>query len=120
MKAKIIYNPDCSKSRTALEQLEQVNAVDIDVINYLETPPSEAFLKHICQLLNCHPKAITRINDCDKAGLPSDQDNDQAWLSWLAHHIEYLQRPIIIIDDRHAIIARPPHDLVQFLQQLKN
>lgn len=50
-KATLIYNPDCSKSRKAIEILEE-RGVDFDRIDYLPDGLKEKLLLHLPKLLN--------------------------------------------------------------------
>ena len=40
MKATIYHNPRCSKSREALAILNEAPDLQVDVVEYLKTPPS--------------------------------------------------------------------------------
>ena len=54
MKAKIFHNPRCSKSRQTLALLLD-NDIEIEVINYLKTPPNHKTLQNILKMLGMDP-----------------------------------------------------------------
>ncbi|MDY0136657.1 MAG: hypothetical protein RBS36_05740 [Thiomicrospira sp.] len=116
---QILYNPNCSKSRQALADLQQYKDFNIDVIDYKQAPPDAVRLAQIVEMLDVDTKALIRTEDSD---FPKDVactlNNQQACLSWLAQHIDYLQRPIVILNNQHAIIARPPADLHAFIRSV--
>lgn len=45
MKASIWHNPRCSKSREALAILQATPGVEVEIVDYLKTPPSRAELE---------------------------------------------------------------------------
>ena len=47
---KIWHNPRCSKSRNAVELLDE-KGVDAEIVKYLDTPPSKEELEHITNLV---------------------------------------------------------------------
>ena len=56
---KIYHNPDCSKSRATL-QLIQERGLPVNIINYLENPPTAAEIYGMCQGLSVRPTDIIR------------------------------------------------------------
>lgn len=113
-KARIYYNPMCSKSRSALTLLH-ANGYEVDEVRYLETPPNVDELEQICQLLKCKATDIIRSNEVlfQAMGLSKDDDRDhQAWLDILSKHPKLIQRPIVVIDDK-AVIARPAEKITE-------
>ncbi|MFA6698847.1 MAG: ArsC/Spx/MgsR family protein [Thiomicrospira sp.] len=116
---EILYNPNCSKSRQTLADLQQYKEFNIKIIDYKQAPPDATRLAQIVEMLGVEIKALIRTED---SHFPSEMDctlnNQQACLSWLAQHIDYLQRPIVILNDQHAIIARPPADLHEFIRSV--
>jgi arsenate reductase len=118
---EIFYNPHCSKSRQALATLEQCNDFDINIIDYKQTPPDAQRLTQIADLLGVDIKALIRTEESELPSEPGSTLSDQqACLNWLTQHIDYLQRPIVIFDNHHAIIARPPADLEDFIHTVVN
>ena len=59
MSVKIYHNPRCSKCRQTMALLDE-KGVTPEVIEYLETPPSEAELKEIIEMLGIKPRDLMR------------------------------------------------------------
>src|SRR6266550_6738509 len=62
MSVQIFHNPSCSKSRGALEILEQ-RGVDAQVVRYLDAPPDRATLGRILDAIPDDPIALVRTGD---------------------------------------------------------
>lgn len=118
----IYHNPHCSKSRGALELTQQFAAqhqLDLDIVDYQQTPPSLAQLTELHQLLHattaCSVRDMVRDNEALFDTLSLQQADDASLLQALVAHPQLLQRPIVRFNDR-ALIARPPELLDSFLQ----
>lgn len=113
---KLYHNPRCSKSRQAL-QLLQDRGVQPELILYLNTPPDIATLDAICRLIGVEPQAIVRFKE-DRArelGLkPDDQRPRSEWLQLLATNPELIERPIAVADG-HAVVGRPPENVLKLV-----
>ncbi len=116
MKATIYHNPRCSKSRATLALLTE-RGVDVDVIRYLETPPSPVELAQILELLGKSAPQIIRFKE-PAAGeqnlKPTDERDQRAWLELIAANPSLLERPIVVIDGK-ATIGRPPENVLAIL-----
>ena len=64
---QIFHNPSCSKSRGALEILEE-RGVDADVVRYLDAPPDRATLERILDAIPDEPIALVRTGDDEVQG----------------------------------------------------
>ena len=113
---QIFHNPSCSKSRGALEILEQ-RGVDADVVRYLDTPPDRATLERILDAIGDEPAALVRTGDpkFKAAGLTKDdvQTRKQV-IDVLLKHPEVMERPVVFVGDR-AVIARPSERVLELL-----
>lgn len=111
MSVKMYHNPNCSKSRASLELLaQQANGEEIEIIHYLETPPSAETLLQLCQQLACHPLDIIRSNESlfQALGLSkTDKRSDAAWCQLMADNPILIERPIVVRGDK-VVIGRPP------------
>ena len=110
---KIYHNPRCSKSRQALQYLQE-NNYQYELIEYLKTPLKVAEIEQIISLLKVDIKQILRVED------PLYKNSNLANLGQ-AELIEQiilqpalLQRPIIISANA-ACIARPLDNLINML-----
>ena len=111
---KLLYNPNCSKCRSALSTLQE-HDVEPEVIRYLDTPLSEASLREVIQILEDDPIDLVRKDSNFRdLGLKADDYVDtDAIVKLLVEHPILMQRPIAIQGAR-AFIARTP-DKVQAL-----
>ena len=55
MTIKIYHNPRCGKSRQTLQLLKE-QGIDLEIIEYLKSPPSAEELNDILQKLGMEPK----------------------------------------------------------------
>lgn len=109
---RIFHNPQCSKSREALDYLTE-RGIEPEVIEYLKTPPSVEELRSLVKMLGVAPSSIVRTSDFQRLELAPAQDAD-GWLALIAAHPALLERPIVVVDDK-ARIARPVDQLYDFL-----
>ncbi len=118
MSVQIYHNPHCSKSRASLALLEEkVAADDIEIIPYLDTPPTAETLLKLCHQLNCHPIKLMRTQEArfEELGLNNDDErSDLAWCQLMADNPILIQRPIVIRDN-HVVIGRPPENVLDLL-----
>ena len=115
MKIKIYHNNKCSKSRFALQILNN-NNYEIEVINYLINPPSLEELTSLLSLLNMN--AIDLVRKKEQLYLESYKEgnytNDE-WLEILNKNPILIERPIII-KGKKAIIARDEKIILEFIK----
>ena len=81
--------------------------VEFDVIEYLNTPPSEQDLRKFLELLSGEPKDLIHPGPFGDLGLNiEDFNTPDALVGLLLEHPEVMNRPVCIRGDR-AVIARP-------------
>ncbi|BBP45958.1 arsenate reductase (glutaredoxin) [Thiosulfatimonas sediminis] len=114
----IYHNPSCSKSRGALEILQQNFAPDaIREIHYLQESMTLETLQRLCELLNKSPVNLIRKGEPKMAELNlgnTDAFSDQEWLMVLVENPILIERPIVVYRDK-AVIARPPELVLTLL-----
>jgi len=113
---KIFHNPSCSKSRGALEILQE-RGIDADVVKYLDTPPDRKTLERILDALDDEPIALVRTGDpkFKAAGLSKDDVKTRKQVvDVLLAHPEVMERPVVFVGDR-AVIARPSERVLELL-----
>lgn len=116
-KYTILHNPRCSKSREALKILEE-NGITADVVKYLDERPSAAQLKNIIKMLgleSARDMMRTKEEIYKELDLKNEKDEEKL-IAAMAEHPKLIERPIIIKDDKEAIIARPPEKAKEFLK----
>lgn len=97
MKATIYHNPRCGTSRTVLEVLENSGA-EIDVIRYLETPPSREQLTSLIADMGISPRALLREKETafSELNLSDEGLSDDALIDAMMDHPILIQRPIVV------------------------
>ena len=111
---KIYHNNKCSKSRCALDLLNQ-KKISFDIVEYIKHPLQKKELEELVALLNMKPldlirqKEVIFIENYKGKTLPDEQ-----WIEVLLQHPQLMERPIIS-DGKKAIIARPPEKINDFL-----
>lgn len=116
MKATIYHNSRCSKCRNSLALLNE-KGIEAEIINYLDTPPSVAELKHILQLLNKQPQDIIRFNEdiAKELGLSAgDARSVDEWLELMMNNPILIERPIVVVNDK-AVLGRPPENILTII-----
>jgi len=116
MKNILFHNPQCSKSRGALQILQE-KGIDIEVVEYLKTPPTVEEIKEICSKLNISPQELIRTKEplFKELGLSLNTACSEAeWFQVLAKHPKLMERPILCYNDK-AVIGRPPEKILNIL-----
>lgn len=110
----IWHNPKCSKSREAMEMLQE-NKYEAKVVKYLEEKLDEKQIKTLLKMLGMGPKELMRTKeDIYKELNLKDETDDEALIEAMAKHPKLIERPIIIKGNR-AIIGRPVERIAEFL-----
>ena len=112
---KIFHNSRCSKSRQALQILQDSNC-DIEIINYLETDLDVSLIKDVLKKLSLKPRDILRTSEQyykDK-NLKEDNLSDDDLIDYMIKHPKLIERPIVIKGQK-AVIARPPENVLELL-----
>lgn len=113
---RIYHNPACSHSRGALQILEEGTA-DVEVVLYLQTPPSKDDLERFLDLLEDPPADLVRKDKrfAELGLVESDYQTPEQVVGVLLEHPELMQRPIIVKNDR-AVLARPSEKVLTLLE----
>lgn len=112
---RIYHNPRCSKSRQALELLEQQGA-EVDVVLYLETPPDVATLSELLLTLGMSTRELMRKGEAPYKELALDNpDLSEAQLvQAMVDYPKLIERPIAVKDGK-AVIGRPPEKVLELI-----
>ena len=111
----IFHNPRCSKSRKTLEIIE-INDVEVQVILYLQDPPSVSELNSLLKKLGMKASELVRKRESIIKELDIDLSsisNDDL-ISIMAEHPILIERPIVF-NESLAIIGRPPENVEELL-----
>ena len=116
MQVRIYHNPRCSKSREALRLIRE-RGIEPTVIDYQKTPPGEAEIEQLLDLLGKEPRQIMRTQDelYQSANLDDQGLVRETLIRALIQRPALLERPIVVVDDTRAVIARPPEKVLEIL-----
>ncbi|BAQ76222.1 MULTISPECIES: arsenate reductase (glutaredoxin) [Pseudomonas] len=111
----LYHNPRCSKSRGALELLEQ-RGLAPTVVRYLETPLDAAQLQRLLGKLGISARQLLRTGEDEYKSLNlADQSlSEEQLIAAIAGHPKLMERPILETADK-AIIGRPPENVLEIL-----
>ncbi|UII20448.1 arsenate reductase (glutaredoxin) [Fulvivirga ligni] len=110
----IYHNPRCSKSRQALQIIEE-NGADVEVVEYLKTPLSKAQLKEVVDKLGVEPQELIRKGEAIyKEEFKGKELSDDEWLQAMADHPKLMERPIVVKGDE-AVVGRPPESVKELI-----
>ncbi|MCK0124184.1 arsenate reductase (glutaredoxin) [Gelidibacter sp. F2691] len=110
----IYHNPRCSKSREALQILEE-NSSNFKVIKYLEDTFDQEALENVISLLGIKPIELIRKNESIWKEEYKDLNlSDKDLIAAMVKHPKLIERPIVV-NGKKAIIGRPPQNILNIL-----
>lgn len=115
MSVKIYHNPRCSKSRETLALLEE-NDSDIEITEYLKTPPDVQTLTDILNALKMEPRQLMRKNETEYKdnNLDNPDLTKEQLIQAMVDYPKLIERPIVVKDGKVAI-GRPPVSVLDIL-----
>lgn len=113
MKTQIFHNPRCSKSREALNLLQE-HGEDVEVIEYLKQAPSVKQLTDLVKLLGIKPIQLVRTKEEAFKPYKGKPLTDKEVIELLANEPVLIERPIVI-KGKKAVIGRPPQLVIDIL-----
>jgi len=115
MGVQIFHNPRCSKSRATLALLEERN-LDLEIVLYLETPPSADEIGSILEKLGREPRELMRKGEAvyKDNGLGDESLSRDALIEAMAGEPILIERPIVVNGDK-AAVGRPPESVLDIL-----
>ena len=115
MSVRIYHNPRCSKSRQTLQILQERDE-DIEIIEYLKTPPTAAELKETLTLLQMSPRELARKGEAvyRELGLDNESLSDSELIDSIVANPILIERPIVFANGK-AKIGRPPESVSEIL-----
>ena len=112
MKATIYHNPRCSKSREALAILNETPGVEVEIVEYLKTPPSRAKLAELYARAGITPReGLRKAEDGAKA---LKDASDDAILDAMAADPILIERPLVETE-KGVRLGRPPERVREIL-----
>lgn len=101
---RIYHNPQCARSREALDFLRQ-QGIEPEIVEYLRSPLSVDELRQLIRMLGIAPSSLIRVADFKRLGLQPTSDYEKL-LQLLADHPIIMDRPIVVVGNE-ARIGRP-------------
>ena len=114
-KVQIWHNPRCSKSRATLALLEErLDAGDIEIVRYLDHPPSREQLTGVLAALGRSAgefirRGESRFRELDLAGA-----DDDALIDAMVQNPQMIERPVVL-HAGSARVGRPPESVLEIL-----
>ncbi|MFM7661610.1 MAG: ArsC/Spx/MgsR family protein [Bacteroidota bacterium] len=114
----IYHNPQCSKSRNALNAIVQ-SEIKFQVVEYLSNLFSEETLRELIKKLNSKPEELVRKNEnIYKQKFKGKNYSDDEWIKIMVENPKLIQRPIVLIEPR-AFIVRDEQTICKILNNEK-
>jgi len=116
-------NPACSKCAAARETLGELG-VPVRMRPYLDEPPTAAELAEVLDRLGAQPWDICRFGEpvAESLGVqtwPRDDSTRAQWIEAMAANPALIQRPIVLLDNGSAVVARTPEALAALARNLR-
>lgn len=110
----LYHNPRCSKSRETLRLLEDAGET-VEIVRYLDNPPSKKELKQIISLLGIKPIDLVRTKENEWAeNYKGKTLTDDEVIDAMVKFPKLIERPIAV-KGLKAAIGRPPEDVLKIL-----
>lgn len=115
MAVTIYHNPRCSKSRATLALLEE-KGVDLNIVEYLKTPPSAAEMKRILDGLGMEPRDLMRKKEepYKALHLADDGKSHDELIAAMVENPILIERPVVENGGRYAL-GRPPESVLDIV-----
>jgi arsenate reductase (glutaredoxin) len=112
---KIFHNPRCSKSRQALQILQENNC-DYEIFLYLDMELNTHLIEDILKKLDLSPREFLRKGELDYKDndLRNIEHSDQDIINLMIKFPKLIERPIVVKGNR-AVIGRPPERVKELL-----
>jgi arsenate reductase len=111
MKATIYHNPNCGTSRKTLDILKESGA-DVNVIQYLKTPPSRDELVRLYKRAGITPRQGLRKKEplAAELGLLDEKVSDDKILDAMMKNPILIERPLVETD-KGVKLCRPQDEV---------
>lgn len=112
----IYHNGECSKSKGALELLQE-SGLPFEVRWYIAEPLSTSEISDLLQKLNMQPSQLARKSEPVVLEKYSGKRmSEEEWLQAMVDDPVIIERPIVEMGEK-AIIARPPEVVLGFINE---
>ena len=112
---RIYHNPKCSTSRKTLALLEE-KGVEVEVIEYLKTPPSREELSELLEKMGMTPRELLRQKGdlYKELDLANPKWSEDEILDFMVEHPVLIERPIVVTE-KGVRLARPIERVLEIL-----
>lgn len=114
MKATIWHNPNCSKSRAALELLQSRPDIELTVVQYLKNPPSREKLAQLYHDAGMAAREGLRTTGTDAKERGLTEANDDTVLDAMAADPKLIERPLVETE-KGVRLGRPTERINEIL-----
>lgn len=114
-KTIIFHNTRCSKSRCALEVLEEHHE-NFEIIDYTKGITKDQLVE-VIRLLKIHPEELIRKNESTfKENYKDKAFTNDEWIDIMVEHPILIERPIVIKNGK-AVIGRPVEKVIELIEK---
>lgn len=114
MKATIWHNPNCSKSRQALETLQGEPGIELTVVQYLKNPPTAEKLAQLYADAGMAARAGLRLSGTDAKERRLTEADDATVIEAMAADPKLIERPLVETE-KGVRLCRPPERIREIL-----
>ena len=114
MKATIWHNPNCSKSRMALETLRGEPGIELSVVEYLKHPPGADKLAQLYRDAGMAPREGLRLSGTDAMERGLTEADDATVLAAMVAEPKLIERPLVETG-KGVRLCRPPEVIREIL-----
>ena len=114
MQATIWHNPNCSKSRAALETLQARPDIELTVIQYLKNPPTRDKLAQLYRDAGLAAREGLRLQGTDAKERGLDSADDDSVLDAMVADPRLIERPLVETE-KGVRLCRPPERIEEIL-----
>jgi len=109
---KIWHNNRCSKSRCAVEILNE-NKVKFEEYKYLDNPPNASDIKDVLSKLGMKASELIRKGEpAFKENFKGKELSEKEWIDAMVKFPKLIERPIFVNGDK-AVVGRPPERVLE-------
>ena len=114
MKATIWHNPQCSKSRAALETLQAREGIDLEVVEYLKSPPDREKLAQLYRDAGMPPREGLRTYGTAARERGLTEADDETVLDAMIADPRLIERPLVETE-KGVRLGRPTERIEEIL-----
>ncbi len=114
MKATIWHNPNCSKSRAALERLQAEPGIALEVVQYLKHPPGAEKLAQLYRDAGMAARDGLRLQGTDAKERGLTEADDATVIAAMAADPKLIERPLVETE-KGVRLCRPTERIEEIL-----